>query len=77
MVMGYFRYGDLHKQPKGKYNNIGSILQRAQAYQLDKNKEHLLDIANIAMVEWVTGGGHFTPIDDGLHTQEVCNESTR
>ena len=69
MVMGYFRYGAVKEQPKGKYNNIKSILQRAELYKLDKNKEHLLDIANICMVEWITGEGHFTPMDDGVHTE--------
>lgn len=69
MVMGAFRYGLLQNQKKGQYKNVESIQKRLNAYKKDKNKEHLLDIANICMVEWVTGHGHFTATDDGCHIE--------
>ena len=69
MVMGAFRYAPLCYQFGGNYDNIGSIQKRCKAYLEDGNGEHLVDIANIALVEWVTKRPQFTPIDDGEHTQ--------
>ena len=72
MVMGYFRYGDLHRQRPGQYDNVASIRRRLERYEADGNLEHLVDIANIAMVEFVTSDHpkrHFHAVDDGEHTR--------
>lgn len=70
MVMGYFRYGEMYSQPKGKYDNMTSIEKRVKKYRETKNKEYLVDIANICMVEFVTGDGHFESIDnDDVHSE--------
>lgn len=69
MAMGYFRYGDLQKQiGKNKYDNIGSIKRRICAYEADNNREHLVDIANLALVEFaVNPDKPFKSVDDGIH----------
>jgi hypothetical protein len=74
MIMGGYRYGSIDN-PEPKFDNIKSLIRRAKAYVQDGNQEHLVDIANLAMVEFVRGcchpSPHFTPIDDGEHTEEL------
>ena len=69
MIMGYFRYGSLQSQiGRAKYDNIGSIENRLSIYKSDHNREHLVDIANLAMVEFATHPNYpFRPSDDGVH----------
>lgn len=74
MVMGAFRYGLLSDQPKAAvpYDNVGSLIARARSYQTTGNVEHLVDIANLAMIEFKVGRHptrHFRSVDDGDHTQ--------
>lgn len=70
MIMGYFRYGSLASQiGKAKYDNVGSIKKRLLLYRADHNREHLVDIANLAMIEFATHPDYpFAPSDDGEHT---------
>ena len=70
MIMGYFRYGSLASQiGKAQYDNVGSIEKRLLLYRADHNREHLVDIANLAMIEFATHPDHpFSPSDDGEHT---------
>ena len=73
LTMGYFRYGAITSQEKGKYDNIGSMKQRLALYEKTGNDEILVDVANIAMVEYMRGDHplkHFKAEDDGIHTQE-------
>lgn len=72
MLMGYFRYGSLQSQiGKAKYDNVGSIKKRLELYLSDSNREHLVDIANLAMIEFATHPDYpFVAADDGLHTQK-------
>lgn len=69
MVMGYLRYGGLRSQIGcNKYDNVGSIKQRLATYERDHNREHLVDIANLAMVEFVTHPDYpFKAADGGIH----------
>lgn len=71
MAMGYFRYGPLPKQVgRHKYDNIGSAEQRLALYKKDGNREHLVDVANLCLVEFaVHPEKPFSPQDDGVHTQ--------
>lgn len=71
MVQGYFRYGSMRKNKKGLLDCIGSMKKRLALYEKTGNDEILVDIANIAMVEFVNGSHpkkHFKSIDDGTHT---------
>lgn len=71
MLMGYFRYGPLIYQiGKAKYDNIGSIEKRIAQYKKDNNREHLVDIANLAMIEFATHPDYpFNSVDDGDHAR--------
>lgn len=72
MVMGAFRYGLLENQCAGKYDNVNSMIKRLKLYEATGNLEHLVDVANIAMVEFVTSdhpNKHFEAADDGIHTE--------
>lgn len=73
MLMGYFRYGSLQSQiGKAKYDNVGSIQKRLSIYKSDRNREHLVDIANLAMIEFATHPDYpFRASDDGIHTDRL------
>ena len=68
-VMGAFRYGQLQKGSGVGRDSMGSIITRAKKYAKDKNPEHLVDIANLAMVEFVSSKLDVQSIDDGEHTE--------
>ncbi len=70
MAMGFFRYGPLQNQIGcHAYDNVKSIEQRLAAYKADDNLEHLVDIANLALIEFtVNPQKPFKSADDGLHT---------
>ena len=72
MIMGYFRYGSLKSQiGAGKYDNVGSIEKRLLLYKKDHNREHLVDIANLAMIEFAVHPNYpFKASDDGEHAAE-------
>jgi hypothetical protein len=72
MVMGAFRYGKLSEQKVSpiKYDNIASIRKRLKLYAQTGNTEHLMDCANLCMIEYMIGdhpNKHFAAIDDGTH----------
>lgn len=76
MYLGAYRYGTMkeNKEKGVKYNCIKSIKKRLLLYEETGNLEHLVDIANISMVEFVTSvhpNKHFESQDDGEHTEEV------
>lgn len=73
MHMGYFRYGDVRKQT-GRYNNVGSAITRLKLFQATGNEEHLVDVANLCMVEFMQKNhpnAHFESADDGIHVEAV------
>ena len=69
LIMGAMRYGRLGK-PKPKWDRLSSIAKKVSAFKQDKNKELLVDIANLCLVEFVEGEGYFTSADDEDHTEE-------
>ena len=73
MVMGYFRYGPvINRIGKEVFDNISSIIDRAKLYMQDHNREHLVDIANLAQVEFMTHPNYpFNAADDGIHTNKI------
>lgn len=52
LIIGGLRYGLI--KDSNNFDNIGSIEKRIKAYKKDKNLEHLVDIANLCMVEFET-----------------------
>lgn len=69
LAMGYFRYGPLHEQiGKAKYDNVASMRARLDAYGTDRNLEHIVDVAGLCVVEFVTHPHYpFKASDDGIH----------
>jgi hypothetical protein len=74
LVMGAIRYGKLHAPGKPQYDRIASIQRRLDAYREDGNKEHLVDVANIALCEFEEcnhPNAHFYAIDGGDHQEAI------
>jgi len=77
LLMGAFRYGTMNhtgKKNKQKYDRMNSMIKRLEIYKKDGNDEHLVDVANLAMMEFIEGSHqnkHFASIDDGHHTDEL------
>ena len=74
LLMGAMRYGKISESGKPQYDRISSIISRLKKYQDDGNKEHLVDAANICLMEFVECChplAHFTAVDDGEHTKEI------
>lgn len=72
MVMGGYRYGPLCLQKRGEYNNIADIRRRLDKYEETGNMEHLVDAANITIIECLKENHpnfHFKSIDDGDHAE--------
>lgn len=72
LLVGRFRYAKFGTQEKGAYDCIGSALSRLRKYQDTGNLEHLVDVANLCMVEFEHGdhsNRHFEAVDDGEHVQ--------
>jgi len=72
LIMGAFRYGIFGLKDKPKFNSVNSIIQKAKLYQETGNDEILVDIANLAMVEFIEGNHpnkHYKAVDDGIHTE--------
>ncbi len=75
LVQGYFRYGPMDpKTKKQRYDNIRSAQERLDLYRNTGNQEHLVDAANLCLLEYVVPGSHPNPhwstTDDGVHTTE-------
>ena len=71
LVFGGYRYGKV--SDTRKYNWIESAIKRGQEYLETGNDELLVDMANLAMVEFVKGTHHkkhFSSVDDGEHAEE-------
>ena len=73
MIAGAFRYG-LLVDNKNKYDVVRSIQDRLELYKQDRNLEHLVDTAALALVEFVKGrrnGQVMRSVDDGIHAEEA------
>lgn len=74
LLQGGYRYGRLNAPGKPQYDRIAGIIRRAEAYQKDGNLEHLVDIANTALLEFEEGRHskrHFKAVDDGEHDEII------
>lgn len=71
LVMGALRYGRIGASGKPKYNRPADCIARMKAYIETGNLEHLVDVANLCLLEFVEGdhpARHFSAADDGTHT---------
>jgi hypothetical protein len=68
MIMGFFRYGQVGKQ--GMINRAKYLAMKANEYLETGNMECLLDLRNVARVEWIEKSNpkaHFKAPDDQQH----------
>lgn len=70
-IIGAFRYGRMGDPFKPRYDRVKDMIRRLEEYITDKNSEHLIDVANLAELEFVEGDGVLKSIDDGQHTKEI------
>lgn len=72
LLIGAIRYGRL-KATKPDWDRMLSIRQRASDYDHLGNDELLVDIVNLAFLEYLEGTHpqkHFDSVDDGQHVEE-------
>jgi len=70
LVLGSIRYGKLGASKKPKYNRVASIIKRIEFYKDTGNKEHLVDVANLCLCEFVEcthPKAHFKALDGDVH----------
>ena len=74
LIVGSIRYGLLGASGKPKYDRISDMIRRLEKYKETGNDESLVDVANLALCEFVEGthpNKHFRSADDATHTKEV------
>jgi hypothetical protein len=72
LIIGALRYGLMGKPGKPKYDRVNCMRRRLDQYCRTGNLEHLVDVANIAMLEFVEGDHplqHFAAGDDTQHSK--------
>lgn len=72
LIMGALRYGLINEEGKPRYDRVGSMKRRLDLYSETGNLEHLVDVANLALMEFEEGrhpNAHFASLDDGHHTR--------
>jgi hypothetical protein len=72
VILGALRYGINNANGKSLFDKPKSIAKRLQRYEETGNQEHLVDIANLCMIEFLEPSHptpHWRPEDDGEHTQ--------
>ena len=68
-IQGAMRYGLLGAAGKPQYDRVSDMIRRLEVYRDDRNAEHLVDVANLAELEFVEGSHRgVLPQDDGAHT---------
>jgi len=70
LIMGALRYGKLRSPEKPEWDRIPLIRRQLNLYEKTGNKEHLVDIANLCLVEFVEcnhTNEHLSSSDDGEH----------
>jgi hypothetical protein len=77
LIQGAYRYRTLQqrREGSGRCDNIGSAIRRLRLYLKDGNLEHLVDAANLCLVEFEVPCCHSSPalraVDDGEHVEEL------
>ncbi|MFZ4394166.1 MAG: hypothetical protein ACOYOU_00910 [Kiritimatiellia bacterium] len=70
-ILGGMRYGMFRSQDKPRWDMVSAMIKRLQRYQKDGNAEHLVDVANLAELEFVAGNHKgVAAADDGEHVQQ-------
>lgn len=76
LVIGSLRYGRMHdKKRTERYDHISAIMKAAERYRKTGNQEELVDIANLAMLEFVRPSHPspcWSPTDDQQHVETIA-----
>lgn len=70
LIMGAIRYGRIGDKNKPQYDRVKSMIKRLNQYTESGNKEYLVDVANLCLLEFTESNHpnqHFKSIDDGEH----------
>lgn len=73
LVMGALRYGLMHAPGKKQWDRPAGIRKRLRQYEETGNLEYLVDVANLALLEFEEGTHplkHFSQAGDGDHSQK-------
>lgn len=73
LLVGRYRYGRMDRDHDTDYDRVASILHRLTEYQQHGNLEHLVDIANLCMMEFehaTHDQAHFHASDDADHVRK-------
>lgn len=80
LIMGSFRYQRFEVKRKSfDYDCAHEAVVRIERYKQDGNTEHLVDAANMLLLEFEFGRHprkHFASIDDGEHAQPINRKPT-
>lgn len=75
LIMGAFRYELFSdKSESFNYDTASEVIERVKRYKKDGNTEHLVDAANMCLLEFKFGHHpkkHFKSIDDGSHVEKI------
>ena len=72
LVMGALRYGRIQDNRGKKYLRVKDAIRRLNEYEEGGNLEHLVDAANLILLEFECGAHpkkHFNSVDDGQHCE--------
>ena len=75
LIQGAFRYGLLHSLDKPQYDRVSSMERRLKLYKETGNTELLVDITNLALMEFEEGihpNKHFK-VETGEHCTTLTN----
>ena len=70
LIMGAIRYGRIGTVGKPQYNRIESMISRLQKYSESGNKEYLIDVANLCLLEFIECNHpkqHFHAVEEQEH----------
>jgi hypothetical protein len=59
------------EEGKPQYDRVSDMIRRLSLYATSGNAEHLVDVANLAELEFVEGDRCVKPADDLIHTNEL------
>lgn len=74
LVMGAIRYGRIGVKGKPQYDRVRSMIKRLNNYHEGGNKELLVDVANLCLLEFVECNHpkqHFHAVDEGDHVTRI------
>lgn len=79
LIMGAYRYGKLKAPGKPQFDRMAYAIRCLENFRQTGNLEHLVDAANLCLVEFVEGkhpNRHFAAVDGGDHAEAVVRPPT-